>query len=74
MNSLAPDPNWVLNAEPTSKSWIWGGGSPRGDTYILTIESTYEYLENSKWIRETNKGEGHVTILNDRAYFYYFCN
>ena len=73
LDTLAPDPQWAPPITPNSKSWIWNQGIPTGDTYILTADDAFEYLQDAKWVAEARKIQIHTTILNDQAYFYYAC-
>lgn len=73
-DTLTPDPTWYPASKPTGKVWIWPDNTiPNGDTYILTVEESWEEWESTKWVPYNRKGQAHVTILNDRAYFYYYC-
>jgi len=67
LNTVSLDEDWV---GPPSKDrdWLFSGMKPEGKTYIVTI--SYSSAFDATTVSETVNYDGHVTILNGRAYFY----
>jgi hypothetical protein len=68
IDTLAPDPTWV--GPPKAKGeadWLFASKKPQGQTYIVTLDSTYTYADGQQ---QTYKDQVHVTFWNGVAYFY----
>lgn len=80
LNELAQDPTWYPPNNPaarTSGVLTWPENViPSGDTYILKVERSYLYRDTigDPWKIGSYTTQVHVTILNDRAYFYQYCS
>lgn len=70
IGTLAPDPNWIGPPQGKGQAdWIFAGKKPNGQTYILTLDSTFTYASGQQ---QTSKDQVHVTIWNGKAYDYQF--
>jgi hypothetical protein len=67
IGTLAPDPTWVGPSDSSQADWVFAGKKPRGQTYIVTVDSTYTSASGQQ---NTSKNQLHVTIWNGTAYFY----
>lgn len=67
MDTLAPDPAWTGPTQSGTADWAFAGKKPKGQTYILTVDAT---VSSSSQPSSTSKTQVHVTVLNDKAYFY----
>lgn len=67
LNTVALDEEWV-GPPSDDRDWLFSGIKPEGTTYIVTISFSSAYDATS--VSETINYDGHVTILDGRAYFY----
>lgn len=67
INTLAPDPTWVGPPAGKEVDWQFAGKRPRGQTYIVTVDSTYTGTSGQQ---KTAKNQLHITIWNGTAYYY----
>jgi hypothetical protein len=67
LTTVMPDPSWVGPAANPAEhgSYLFAGKKPRGFTYILDVNYSCA-TGGSNAI-----GQVHVTILKDKAYFYF---
>ena len=68
IDTLAPDPSWVgPPAASQDADWVFAGKKPKGQTYIVTVDSTQTLGSGQQ---STSEDQLHVTIWNGTAYFY----
>ena len=70
-STVAPDQAWVgPKQQPENNDWLFAGKKPEGETYIVTVAS-HGSRSKPKFTPETVHAQAHITVLNDKAYYYY---
>jgi hypothetical protein len=68
LNTLIPDPKWKIAATACSKKMK---RPPKGETFLINVKFVDQFQSTGE--SSSTTADIHVTVLNNKAYFYLTC-